>query len=34
MRTHLTAEQRQLVLRLRARGLSLWKIGPQVGYSH
>src|SRR5689334_20343412 len=34
MRAHLTAEQRQLALRLRARGLSLREIGPQVGCSH
>src|ERR1700749_1129825 len=34
MRTHLTGEQRQLALRLRARGLSLREIGPQVGCSH
>jgi IS30 family transposase len=34
MRTHLTVEQRQLALRLRARGLSLREIGPQVGCSH
>jgi hypothetical protein len=34
MVTHLTAEQRQLALRLRARGLSLRQIGPQVGCSH
>jgi transposase, IS30 family len=31
---HLTAEQRQLALRLKARGLSLREIGPQVGCSH
>ena len=31
---HLTAEQRQLALRLRARGLSLRQIAPQVGCSH
>ena len=31
MRTHLTVEQRRLALRLRARGLSLREIGPQVG---
>jgi transposase, IS30 family len=31
---HLTVEQRQLALRLRARGLSLREIGPQVGCSH
>ena len=30
MRAHLTVEQRQLALRLRARGLSLREIGPQV----
>jgi IS30 family transposase len=34
MRAHLTAEQRQLALRLKARGLSLREIGPQVGCSH
>ena len=34
MVTHLSAEQRQLALRLRARGLSLPQIGPQVGCSH
>src|SRR5262249_50281290 len=34
MPTHLTAEQRQLALRLKARGLSLRQIGPQVGCSH
>jgi transposase, IS30 family len=34
MRPHLTVEQRQLVLRLKARGLSLREIGPQVGCSH
>ena len=34
MRRHLTVEQRQLALRLRARGLSLREIGPQVGFSH
>src|SRR6516165_10121144 len=31
MRPHLTVEQRQLALRLKARGLSLREIGPQVG---
>jgi hypothetical protein len=31
MVTHLTVEQRQLALRLRARGLSLRQIGRQVG---
>jgi IS30 family transposase len=31
---HLSVEQRQLALRLRARGLSLREIGPQVGCSH
>jgi IS30 family transposase len=31
---HLTAAQRQLALRLKARGLSLRGIGPQVGCSH
>jgi IS30 family transposase len=34
MRPHLTAEQRQLALRLHAKGLSLREIGPQVGCSH
>jgi IS30 family transposase len=34
MRVHLTVEQRQLALRLRAGGLSLREIGPQVGCSH
>jgi IS30 family transposase len=34
MPPHLTVEQRQLALRLRARGLSLRQIGPQVGCSH
>jgi hypothetical protein len=34
MQPHLTVEQRQLALRLRARGLSLREIGPQVGCSH
>jgi transposase, IS30 family len=34
MRAHLTAEQRQLAFRLKARGLSLREIGPQVGCSH
>jgi IS30 family transposase len=34
MPVHLTAEQRQLALRLKARGLSLGEIGPQVGCSH
>jgi IS30 family transposase len=34
MVTHLTVEQRQLALRLRAKGLSLRQIGPQVGCSH
>src|SRR5215470_18809119 len=34
MRPHLTSEQRQLALRLHARGLSLREIGPQVGCSH
>ena len=34
MVTHLTVEQRQLALRLKARGLSLREIGPQVGCSH
>jgi IS30 family transposase len=34
MRAYLTVEQRQLALRLKARGLSLREIGPQVGCSH
>ena len=34
MRPHLMVEQRQLALRLKARGLSLREIGPQVGCSH
>ena len=34
MVSHLTVEQRQLALRLKARGLSLRQIGPQVGCSH
>jgi len=34
MVAHLTVEQRQLALRLKARGLSLRQIGPQVGCSH
>ncbi len=34
MYVHLTVEQRQLALRLKARGLSLREIGPQVGCSH
>jgi IS30 family transposase len=34
MRPHLTVERRQLALRLKARGLSLREIGPQVGCSH
>jgi transposase, IS30 family len=34
MPPHLRVEQRQLALRLRARGLSLRQIGPQVGCSH
>ena len=34
MRPHLTVEQRQLALRLRAKGLSLREIGPRVGCSH
>jgi hypothetical protein len=34
MPVHLTVEHRQLALRLRARGLSLREIGPQVGCSH
>ena len=31
MYKHLTVEQRQLALRLHAKGLSLREIGPQVG---
>ena len=31
MQPHLTVEQRQLALRLKARGWSLREIGPQVG---
>jgi hypothetical protein len=34
MRPHLTVEQRQLALRLKARGLSRREIGPQAGCSH
>jgi IS30 family transposase len=34
MPVHLTAEQRQLALRLKAGGLSLREIGAQVGCSH
>jgi IS30 family transposase len=34
MRAHLTVEQRQLALRLKARGLSLREVGPHVGCSH
>ena len=34
MQPHLTVEQRQLALRLRARGWPLREIGPQVGCSH
>ena len=34
MPVHLTAAQRQLALRLKARGLSLREIGSQVGCSH
>jgi hypothetical protein len=33
MRPHLTVEQRQLALRLKARGLSLREIAPQAGCS-
>jgi len=33
MAARLTAEQRQLALRLKVRGLSLREIGPQVGCS-
>ncbi|HUY51511.1 MAG TPA: helix-turn-helix domain-containing protein [Streptosporangiaceae bacterium] len=31
MRPHLTVEQRRLAVRLKAKGLSLREIGPQVG---
>src|SRR5262245_261332 len=34
MGPHLTVEQRRLALRLKARGLLLREIGPQVGCSH
>jgi IS30 family transposase len=34
MPPHLTVEQRQLALRLKARGLSLREIGAQVGCSY
>ena len=34
MVSHLRVEQRQLALWLKARGLSLRQIGPQVGCSH
>src|SRR5499427_1686417 len=34
MRPHLTVEQRQLALRLKARGWSLREIGPQVGCAY
>src|ERR1700745_1546534 len=34
MRPHLTAEQAQFALRLKARGWWLGEIGPQVGCSH
>ena len=34
MRPHLSVEQRQLALRLKARGLSLREIGAQVDCSH
>jgi Helix-turn-helix domain len=34
MVSHLTVEQPQLALRLKATGLSLRQIGPQVGCSH
>ena len=34
MYKHLSVEQRQLALRLKARGLSLREIGPQAGCSH
>jgi IS30 family transposase len=33
MGPHLTVQQRELVCRLRAKGLTLREIGPQVGYS-
>jgi len=31
MQPHLSVEQRRLALRLKARGLTLREIGPQVG---
>jgi hypothetical protein len=34
MGPHLTVQQRELARRLRAKGLSLREIGPQVGCSH
>jgi hypothetical protein len=34
LRRHLTVEQRQLAWRLKARGLVVAEIGPQVGCSH
>src|ERR1700750_373486 len=34
MRVHLTVEQRQLALGMKARGVWLREIGPQVGCSH
>ena len=34
MRPHLTVQQRQLAWRVKARGLLLREIGPQVGCSH
>jgi hypothetical protein len=34
MPVHLTAEQRQPALRLKAKGPSLREIGSQVGCSH
>ena len=34
MQPHLTVEQRQLALRLKARGLTLREIGPQVGCAY
>ena len=33
MGAHLTVEQRELAWRLKARGLTLREIGPQVGCS-
>src|ERR1700750_2975741 len=34
MRVHLTVEQRQLALGMKARGVWLREIGPQVGCAH